>query len=257
MSFSITVKPLGNGLYMGIIDDALELEISREMQTARSLQQKLLPAGTWAAGKRYAYIYNPCREVGGDLPEVFEVAGSACGMIADVAGKGYSGGMLTAFVKAAYDKKEFSPSKAIENLNEKFKDFTTDERNYITVAAVRIDEASITYSMAGHNVPILLKTEGGITRITLKSFPVCNWFDTPHAYFEDVLPYTKGDILVLLTDGVTECKNVRGEMFGTEGVMKVLSVSKTAQEFIENLEKAISIFCEVQTDDITAIAFDL
>ena len=138
----------------------------------------------------------------------------------------------------------------------KFSELNLDERNYVTVAAVRIDRDTITYSMAGHNVPILLKTGAGITRIVLNSPPVSNWFENP-SYFEDVIPYEKGDILVLLTDGVTECKNGRGEMFGADGAIKTLSVSRTAEEFIKNLEDNLKAFCRDLNDDITAIAFDL
>ncbi|MCM1441800.1 MAG: SpoIIE family protein phosphatase [Roseburia sp.] len=256
VSYSLTVKPIGGGLCMGIIDDAFELEIAQELQTAKDIQQRLLPAGNWAGGKRYSYMYIPCRDIGGDLPDVFTVGNSACGVIADVSGKGISAGMLSAFVKAAYDKNEFSPAKAIENLNNKFSSLNLDERNYVTAAVVRIDGDSITYSMAGHNVPILLKTGTGITRIMLNSPPISNWFENP-SYYEDVIPYKKGDILVLLTDGVTECKNARGEMFGADGAIKTLSVSRTADEFIKNLENKLRNFKSSFDDDITAIAFDL
>ena len=256
VSFSITVKPLGGGLCMGVIDDAFELEIARELQTARSIQQRLLPAGKWAGGKRYSYMYIPCRDIGGDLPEVFTVGSSACGVIADVSGKGISAGMLTAFVKAAYDKAAYSPADAIASLAAKFSELNLDERSYVTVAAARIDENSITYSMAGHNVPILLKSGGGITRIMLNSPPVSNWFENPR-YFEDTIPYKSGDILVLLTDGVTESKNRYGEMFGVDGAIKTLSLSRTGEEFIKNLESNLKSFCGELNDDVTAIAFDL
>lgn len=256
VTFSLTVKPLGGGLCMGVIDDALELEIARELQTAQSIQQRLLPAGKWAGGKRYSYMYIPCRAIGGDLPEVYTVGNSACGVIADVSGKGISAGMLTAFVKAAYDKTVYSPAQAIMSLSRKFSELNLDERSYVTVAAARIDENTITYSMAGHNVPILLKSGGGITRIMLNSPPVSNWFDNP-AYFEDVIPYKKGDILVLLTDGVTESKNARGEMFGVDGAIKTLSYSRSSEDFIKNLEDNLKSFCGNLNDDITAIAFDL
>ena len=256
VAFSLTVKPLGGGMCMGVIDDALELEIAKELVAAKSIQQKLLPAGKWAGGKRYSYLYIPCRDIGGDLPEVFTVDGSACGVIADVSGKGISAGMLTAFVKAAYDKKQYSPAQAISTLSEKFKELNLDERNYVTVAAARIDKGSVTYSMAGHNVPILLKSGGGITRIVLNSPPVSNWFDNP-SYFDDTIPYSSGDILVLLTDGVTESKNSRGEMFGVDGAIKTLSLSRTGEEFIKNLESNLKDFCGELHDDVTAIAFDL
>ena len=149
-----------------------------------------------------------------------------------------------------------SQTAAISALSHKFSELNLDERNYITVAAARIDGDSITYSMAGHNVPILLKSGGGITRIMLNSPPVSNWFANP-AYFEDTIPYKKGDILALLTDGVTECRNAAGEMFGVDGAMRTLSFARTAEEFIKNLESNLRSFCPALNDDITAIAFDL
>ncbi len=256
VTYSLTVTPLGDGYCMGAIDDALELEIARELQSAKTIQQRLLPAGKWAGGKKYAYTYIPCRDIGGDLPDVYTSDGFACGVIADVSGKGISAGMLTAFVKAAYDKNAPSPAAAISGLSAKFRELNLDERNYVTVAAVKITDSDIIYSMAGHNVPILLKTGDGITRIMSNSPPVSNWFDNP-SYFDDVIPYKKGDILVLLTDGVTECKNERGEMFGADGAIKTLSYSKTADDFIKNLESNLKNFCHDLNDDITAIAFDL
>lgn len=256
VAYSITVTPLGGGLCMGAVDDALELEIARELQSAKNIQQRLLPAGKWAGGKKYSYMYIPCREIGGDLPDVYEQNGNAFGVIADVSGKGISAGMLSAFVKAAYDKTAPSPAEAIKQLSLKFKELNLDERNYITVAAVRIDKNAVTYSMAGHNVPLLLKSENGITRVMLNSPPVSNWFDNP-AYFDDVLPYKKGDILVLLTDGVTECKNERGEMFGVDKVVRTLSTARTGDDFIKSLENNLRSFCSNLNDDITAIAFDL
>lgn len=257
VTFSINIKPLGEGMYMGVIDDAYELEIARELANAQNIQQRLLPAGNWAAGHSYSYMYIPCRGIGGDLPDVYTVGESAFGMIADVSGKGISAGMLSAFVKAAYDKTEYSPAQAIRSLCLKFNELNLDERSYVTVAAVRIDKESITYSMAGHNVPILLKSAGGITRITLNSPPVSNWFDNP-AFFEDTIPYSRGDILVLLTDGVTESRNAHGEMFGSERAVKALSVSRTADGFIKTLQNNLKEFCGGEfNDDITAIAFDL
>ncbi len=256
VAYSITVTPLGGGLCMGAVDDAFELEISRELQTAKNIQQRLLPAGKWAGGKKYSYMYIPCRDIGGDLPDVYEQDGCAFGVIADVSGKGISAGMLSAFVKAAYDKNAATPSQAIKSLSAKFRELNLDERNYVTVAAVKIDAETVTYSMAGHNVPLLLKSGGGITRVTLNSPPVSNWFDNP-AYFDDTLPYKKGDILVLLTDGVTECKNERGEMFGVDKVVRTLSTARTADDFIRSLENNLRSFCNDLNDDITAIAFDL
>lgn len=69
--------------------------------------------------------------------------------------------------------------------------------------------------------------------------------------------YSSGDILVILTDGVTESRNAKGEMFGLERVEGVLQRSESAERFIARLKAALTEFCGSFADDITAIAFDL
>ncbi|MBQ9117708.1 MAG: SpoIIE family protein phosphatase [Clostridia bacterium] len=246
-------------LFLGLTDGTWETDKERDMLSAKQMQQRLLPAGKTAAGVSYEYMYLPCLEVGGDIPDVYELDGKAYGVLADVSGKGVSAGMLSAFVKAAFDRKQPSLSKALQGLSEKFVELNPDERSYITVAAVSIDKKSgnFAYSFAGHNVPILLKNKEGIHEIETPSSPISNWFDSP-AYEEKTLPYEKGDLLVLLTDGVTECKNARREEFGIERVENVLMQSYNAQDFMGKLRAALSVFCGGKfTDDVTVIAFDL
>ncbi|MBQ8428125.1 MAG: SpoIIE family protein phosphatase, partial [Clostridia bacterium] len=223
-------------LFLGVTDGSFETEQERDMLSAKQLQQRLLPAGKIAGGVSYEYMYLPCLEVGGDIPDVYELDGKAYGVLADVSGKGVSAGMLSAFVKAAFDRKQKSLSKALQGLHEKFTELNQDERSYITVAAVSIDKEkqSFRYSFAGHNVPILLKNREGIHEIEHPSSPISNWFEAP-VYEEKELPYERGDLLVLLTDGVTECMNAKGELFGIERTESVLMQSRSAEDFIGKL----------------------
>ncbi|MCD8205358.1 MAG: SpoIIE family protein phosphatase [Clostridia bacterium] len=254
VTFPLTVRPLGKKLCLGVIDPSSEY-LAR-LRLAADIQQRFLPTHNFVASKLYSFIYKPLNEISGDIIETFDLGGRACAMVADVSGKDVSAGMLSQFVKGAYNTAEMSPAKAIAELRERFCELSADERNYITVAAVRIDDDSLTYSMAGHNAPILIKSKNGITRIFSNSPPVSNWFDSP-SYYEDTVPYSTGDILVMLTDGVTECRNTNGETFGADSVVRVLSVSNSASDFISRLDAALTAFCPSPGDDITAIAFDL
>jgi serine phosphatase RsbU (regulator of sigma subunit) len=167
--------------------------------------------------------------------------------------------MLSAFVKAAFDRKQPSLAVALSQLSAKFAELDQDERSYITVAAARIDKQNgvLRYAMAGHNVPILLKNSLGIHEIEMQAPPISNWFDCVE-YTEKELPIEKGDLLVLLTDGITECVNAKGEMFGVERAENVLMQSRNAEDFIGKLKAALQVFSGGKfSDDITAIAFDL
>ena len=256
-AFRIKVQPMGK-FYLGIMDGAYETEIAREMYSAQDIQQRLLPPAESKRGTPYSFMYIPCREIGGDLPDVYEVNGETMGLIADVSGKGISAGMLSAFVKAGWDRSESSPARAIYGLNGKFQELNLDERSYVTAAAVRIDAArrEICYSVAGHNAPLLLKSGAGIDEIVMNSPPVSTWI--PDFKYEDrVISYNAGDILVMLTDGVTESKNAKGEQFSLERVEGILQKSENAEHFIARLKAVLKEFCGTFSDDITAVAFDL
>ncbi len=255
----MNVKPLADGICLGVIDGVYEAEIVKELHSAQHIQQRLLPAGKEAGGVRFRYMFIPCRDIGGDLPDVYEVNGNdTFGVIADVSGKGISAGMLSAFVKAGFDRNEPSPARAISKLNDKFQELNMDETSYITVAAVRIDSENktIDYAMAGHNAPILLKSGLNIDEIVQPAPPVSNWI-SGFAYHDQRALYQKGVILVLLTDGVTECKNAQGEMFGIDRVESILLRSSSGEQFIDRLRASLQSFCRTFEDDITAIAFDL
>jgi len=257
ISLTIKIQPLGK-YFLGIVDNAYETEIAREMYNAQDIQQRLLPPARGGNGTPYSFLYIPCREIGGDLPDVYEINGDTMGLIADVSGKGISAGMLSAFVKAGWDRSESSPANAIRGLNAKFQELNLDERSYVTGAAVRIDRArrEIIYSVAGHNAPLLLKSALGIDEIVMNSPPVSTWIPE-FAYEDRAIGYSSGDILVMLTDGVIESRNAKGEQFSLERVEGVLQKSENAERFIERLKAVLKEFCGAFSDDLTAVAFDL
>lgn len=248
---------------LGLIESVYEHELAKELNNAHVIQQRLLPAGKEAGGVPYSYMYIPCREIGGDLPDVYELkfgdVKNTFGVLADVSGKGIAAGMLSSFVRAGFDRGEPSPARAIRRLNGKFKELNLDEKSYITVAAVRIDPVgrNIRYCIAGHNAPLLLRSGDGVSEIEMAAPPVSNWF-SDYAYEDKEMAYRSGDILVLLTDGVTESRNEAGEFFGIDRVENILLRSSSAQRFIEGLQTELKAFCDgTFDDDLTAIAFDL
>ncbi len=261
LSLRIRILPVDEKgkLFLGLTDGRYQSEIEREMLTAQQMQRRLLPAGKSVGGVPYAYMYIPCFGVGGDLPDVYELDGQTYGVLSDVSGHGISAGMLAAFVKAGLDRKQPSLALALQALSTKFEELNLDERSYITVAAVRIDKRQglLRYAVAGHNAPILLKNFYGINEIESPAPPISNWI-SGYPYEEREMPFEKGDILALLTDGVTECTNSVGEQFGIERTESVLMQSHNAEDFIAKLKSALTVFCGGKfTDDVTAVAFDL
>lgn len=260
---SVLVKfypPTGkDGLYLAVAGTTYQADIEREMLSAQKVQQRLLPAGKQVAGVPYALTYVPCLEVGGDLADVYSLDGQAYALIADVSGKGLSAGLLSAFVKAALDRTEPDLGAVLGKMNAKFNEVGQDEKSYVTAAAIRIDKEAglLYYAFAGHNSPILLKNSEGIHEIEDVSPPISNWFENAQ-YIERVFPFRTGDMVVLLTDGVTECKSPTGELFGTERIESVLLQSRGAEDFMAKLKTALTVFSDGKfSDDVTVLAFDL
>ena len=246
-------------IFLGLTDGSYQTELARDMISAKQMQRKLLPAGKSMGGIPYSYMYVPCLEVGGDLLDVYGLDGETYGVVFDVSGKGVSAGMLSTFAKAGYDRTEKSLASAITALREKFLARNLDESLYVTAAAVRVnaEEKKIRYLTAGHNAPVLLKNAYGINEIEMAAPPVSRW-STDFLYEEKEIGFEKGDILVLLPDGVTECSNSAGEQFGIERAESVLHQSKNGEDFIGKLKTALSVFSGGKlSDDVTAIAFDL
>ena len=233
--------------------------MERDILAAQQIQRRLLPAGKSIGGIPYAYLYIPCSGIGGDLPDVYELDSQVYGILSDVSGHGVSASMLAAFLKVGLDKKQPDLGAAFRQLNEKFLELNLDERSYITAAAVRMNKVTgrLRYVIAGHNAPILLKTEEGIHEIESPAPPISTWM-TDYDYREKELPFKSGDILAMITDGVTECVNSAGEQFGIERAESVLMQSHSAEDFISKLKSALAVYCGGKfTDDITAVAFDL
>ncbi len=251
------VAPMGKYL-IAMMEGAQEAEITRELYHAQTIQQKLLPPPHNWDGIPYSYMYIPFRTIGGDLPDVYQLEGNTMGFLADVSGKGISAGMLSAFVKAGWNKTDLSPSNALKGLNSKFQELNLDESNYVTAAAIGIDKVKrqIRYSLAGHNAPMLLKSGSSIDEIEVNAPPVSNWVPD-YGYEDHFISYRRGDILVMMTDGVIESRNPKGEMFSLERVEELLRKAQSAETFIEKLRATITDFCGKFNDDLTAIAFDL
>jgi hypothetical protein len=260
LSVRIRVFPVeGTKLFLGLTDGKFEPENKRDLLLAGQVQRRLLPAGKSVAGVPYSLLYVPCFEVGGDMADAYEQNGQAYGIVTDVSGKGYSGGLLASFVKAAFNKKQADLGKALTELHAKFNELNQDECSYITAVTARIDTENkrVRYSVAGHNAPILLKTKDGIHEIVQPSMPISNWA-LGVTYEEREVEYESGDTLVLLSDGVTECTAPNREQFGVDRVEAVLYQSHGAEDFIHKLRSALTVYSGGKfSDDITVIAFDL
>ena len=190
-----------------------------ELRDAYEIQSSLLPRTVpQIAGVEISCAWQPARTVSGDYFDVVVLSDSRIAFcLADVSGKGMSAALITANLQAtlrAFAPDEDSPARLCRRLNHALCPSLPTGR-FVTLVYGILDrkKMTLTYELAGHNAPILLRGDEVI--LLEGSGPVLGIL--PGAEFADqTIALRVGDRVVISTDGVTEAFDASGEEFGEE-----------------------------------------
>lgn len=203
----------------------------REEEEARLIQRGLLPAKLPdVPGYGLAGGWQPASGVGGDCYDVLAFQGHQVGIsIADVCGKGLPAALLMSNLQAAvraFAQDTARPHSVCASVNRLLCRNMISGR-FVTFCYVRLDgpNRTLSYSIAGHNPPILVRGDGEVTRLSTGGTVLGVFPET--AFEEQTLTLGEGDRLVLFTDGVTEARNAEGEEFGDEGLIDAICRHRT------------------------------
>ncbi|MBP7735697.1 MAG: SpoIIE family protein phosphatase [Spirochaetes bacterium] len=240
------------------------LEIESELETARLLQMRLLPEeGRTTAGCEVHSAYIPVDKVGGDFFDYGEWNGVPAFFIADVSGHGLPGAFLATVTKMALDGiGDRSETGAVLMELNKVICRATVRQNFVTAfyCVIDRDRGRMRYSSAGHPTQILCRRRGGeCVELDAMGSPL-GWF-TDLSIGENEVAVEAGDRLVLYTDGVVECRNGEGDMFGEGRFLDFIAshVNDPPRSFLEALLNEIRIHsgAEAFGDDITCLVVDI
>lgn len=241
----------------------LTSRFQRELAEAKEIQKAILPRTLpKSPACVFAAAYIPVDTVGGDLYDVWQISESKFGMlIADVTGHGLPAAFIGAMTKMAlsYAKPE-SPAKMLEDINEGLSKIIPDGR-FVTAAAATFNTADGKFhaACAGHPPPILLHANAEIELPELRGLPL--GVSTGVKYDSYSTTLDPGAAALLVTDGVTECQNLSGEMFGLEGVAAAFKSSKQLKlaERLKDVYSAQKAFTSGRRvkDDITLLALSV
>jgi sigma-B regulation protein RsbU (phosphoserine phosphatase) len=132
----------------------------------------------------------------------------------------------------------------------------TGGNKFVTFFWAYIDPAAgtMTYVNAGHNYPYLYHASGPADRLD-KGGMILGILPTVIPYEEETVPLSKGDLLVMFTDGVSEAMSRESEEFGEPRLESVIDAHRNdgANDLIEAIHGAIQRFAAgaAQSDDIT------
>ncbi len=230
---------MASSLESTVRDRAAKEMLDREIDQARLISQKLLPAADVVVpGLRTTAFFEPYAQMGGDYYDFLTTkSGDAAAAIGDVSGHGLPTALLVAAAKAALDtllESGASGSPLFAQLN-RLLVRSTDTRNYMTLAlATILPEGRLELTNAGHPPPYIL-SDGQVRPLELPAFPLGLF--AGKEFSTRTYPFAPGDRLVLYTDGIIECRDAKDDAFGFERFEAVLKARGRAP--IEELKLAI------------------
>jgi phosphoserine phosphatase RsbU/P len=232
----------------------------RELQVAREIQRSLLPArAPELAGFELAGESRPCYEVGGDSYDWIRLGDERLALvIADVSGKGTPASLLmasvSAFVHALAGTAE--PARAIERLN-RFLFARTQASRFVTLfyAELDLDSRRLAYVNAGHVPPFRVGRNGSVSRLA-EGGPALGLLPEADYAVGDVA-LEPGDVIAMVTDGVTEAMSPEEHEFGDDRVcdaMRTLS-GGSATAVLAGLFAGVDAWAGggASSDDLTAV----
>lgn len=245
-----------------------ELELQRlrqELEDAKRTQLSLLPRQSpQIEGFDIEGVCLPAQQVGGDFYDYVPLGDDTLAIVlADVSGKGLKSAMyavLSYGILHAEAKFGILPSQMLWILNEDLQARIRERMNCaMCIATIDLNNRILHYSNAGIPYPIV-KRGGGVFELKCNGIPLGM---LKSAEYEDVeIELQSGDVVVFLSDGITDCpsKDDPEEQFYGDSqqlfsVIGGFDPNTNAQTMIHSILADLRDFAgdDDQNDDITIV----
>ncbi|MCY8488159.1 PP2C family protein-serine/threonine phosphatase [Bacillus atrophaeus] len=237
----------------------IQQEIKSEIEIAANVQQTLLETKIpQEEALDIGAISVPAKQMSGDYYHFVRDKESINIAIADVIGKGIPAALCMSMIKYAMDslpETGIHPSQVLKNLN-RVVEQNVDPSMFITMfyANYNMYSHKFTYASAGHEPGFYYcKKENKFYDLTAKGLVLGISQDFDYEEYEQHLD--EGDMIVLFSDGVTECRS-------EDGFLERLDIQKLieehmccpAQEMVQNIYESLLKLQDFQLhDDFTLI----
>ena len=228
-----------------------------ELEEAKKIQESMLPK-VFPTSKSYDISAGlvTSTEIGGDYYDFFENKNSIYAVCGDATGHGTSSGMMVSIIKSGLNGlPSLSTDKVLYELNNIVKKIDLGTLK-MSLNICEIKNGSITLSSAAMPPIYLYNSKSKKTEeILIRGLPLGGLknetFDIQKKKFN------KGDVLVMLSDGLPEAENDAGELYDYERVMELINknASKTAEEIKDKMIGEVDIWLDgkVPDDDVSII----
>ena len=234
-------------------------KIQKEVEIVGEIQKSLLSKNK-KENFPIAGINIPAKVVSGDFYNFSDLGNGMYGFgVADVSGKGIKSSLLMSKASSLYrclSKTDFSASNLLIQLNNEICE-TISRGMFVTMLVGIYDsnKKELLLSNAGHEPPLIFSKEGSFSSFTEAGPPLGIMPNTK--YTEHKISFSESSMYVF-TDGITEIKNPKGEMLGSEGFQNYIKKhqSKPNSERLNIIVSEILNEGHVQKDDLTIVTVD-
>ncbi len=205
--------------------------LARELEIAARIQTSILPRNLDVDGLEIAAKMTTATEVGGDYYDVLPVDDGCWIAVGDASGHGLTAGLVMMMVQTGvatlvHARPDAKPTEVIRSVNgvlyANIHDRLEAER-HMTLSLLRFTRDG-NIAIAGAHM------DGVVWRAATKSTELLGTpgtflaitDDIDHVNQESVWHLDDGDLLILLTDGVTEAEDAAGAQFEYRGVTRVV-----------------------------------
>ena len=216
------------------------LRAQAEIDLARDIHRVLVPVVTTAHGEYEFFGFSePSGDVGGDLVDVVGDDGGWVGYVADVSGHGVGAGVVMAMFKSAVRMRLMTAGALANLLGDVNRVLIPLKQSnmFVTAACVRsVGRDTLECAVAGH-LPIV-RIRGGVPEEVTTPQLAVGMFEAVD-FQASIVECRCGDLLVLVTDGITEVFDNERQELGFEHV-KQLAAAHSTQPLAEIAERLVA-----------------
>ena len=221
--------------------------LEHELSVAGEIQKSMLPRSIpRLAGYEFSATMLPAKSVGGDFFDFIPLGENQLGIaVGDVSGKGVPAALFMAMVRSLLRAEAHpgrSVKKVLSSVNLHLLDMN-DKGMFVTVLFGVLNSITrqFQYVRAGHEVPIYIERPGTVTRLPKARGQALGIFERIELE-EQAIDLSRGSMLLLCSDGVTDAPNRHNVTFGYDGIVRTVGqlITPSAGLVTEKLIKAVS-----------------
>jgi sigma-B regulation protein RsbU (phosphoserine phosphatase) len=262
---------------LGLAAERLRMDLDAAAHIQRSLLPETVPQ---LSAARFAWSFRPSERLAGDLLGIIPLDDECVGLyVADVSGHGVPAALLSVTLShwlepargqsplldadngGSAHSRIASPSAVAERLSAQFP-FNMRTAQYFTMVYGLLDVRSrlFRFVCAGHPAPLYFPHDGAPRLLSdAPGFPIGLFPDSQ--YDETGIELSKGDRILLFSDGLVEMENASEEAFGAERLAQSVAAARALplDAMLESVIAAVESWSGAsgRRDDLSLVAFEL